>query len=116
MNTNTTTTTATTDRFTKFFRNGKTFSAYCRMRYGQSADIWADTSLWEKRGRFAIAFDQDTADDLFPPKSHLKPLHREAAFDEENYEERRREDMMDYIHSGAGLDAYYEDRDAGYAY
>jgi hypothetical protein len=24
--------------------------------------------------------------------------------------------MMDYIHSGAGLDAYYSDQEAGYAY
>lgn len=106
--------------FTKFFRNGKTFSAYCRMRYGQSKEIWADTTLWEKSGIYAIAFDQEAADAKFGCRENglnpLKPRHREAAFDEENYEERKREDMMDYMMSGAGLKAYYEDQEAGYAY
>lgn len=107
--------------FSKFFRNGKSFSAFCRMRYGQSAAIWADKTLWEKSGRYAIKFDLEAADKKFVPRpmpeySHLKPAHREAAWDEENYAERRMEDMAAYIHSGAGLDAYYEDRDAGYAY
>ena len=101
----------------KFFRNGKTFSAYCRMRYGQSKLIWADTTLWAKSGRFAISFDQDAADAKFAPvSSPLKPAHREAAFDAENYAERQAEDMAAYIASGAGLDNYYRDRDAGYAY
>ena len=94
--------------FTKFFRNGKTFSAYCRMRYGQSQDIWADTSLWEKRGRFAIAFDEEAADELFPPRNMYKPAHLPAML--------RGGKMAAYIHSGCGLDNYYEDRDAGYAY
>ena len=51
--------------FTKFFRNGKTFSAFCRMRYGQSKAIWDDTTLWEHSGRFAIAFDLAAADAKF---------------------------------------------------
>jgi hypothetical protein len=105
--------------FTKFFRNGKTFSAYCRMRYGQSAEIWK-TDLWMRSGKWAIAFDEEAADKKFGCRqngiNHLKPRHCEAAWDEENYAERRMEDMAAYIHSGAGLDAYYEDRDAGYAY
>ena len=46
----------------------------------------------------------------------LKPRHREAAFDEENYAERRMEEMAAYVHSGAGLNAYYEDQEAGYTY
>ena len=104
--------------FTKFFKNGKTFSAYCRMRYGQSKAIWDTPRLWEKRGMFAIAFDEEAADAMFAPKAstRLKPAHREAAFDEENYAERQAEDMAAYIASGAGLDNYYKDRDAGYAY
>jgi len=102
--------------FTKFFRNGKTFSAFCRMRYGQSAAIWADETLWQKSGRFAIAFDEEAADAKFAHRDHLKPLHREAAFDEENYQERKMEEMAAYIHSGAGLQAYYEDQEAGYTY
>lgn len=106
--------------FTKFFRNGKTFSAYCRMRYGASKMIWDDPELWEKTGKFAIAFDQDSADKKFGDRqngiNHLKPAHLPAAWDDENYAERRMEDMAAYIHSGAGLNAYYEDRDAGYAY
>ena len=66
--------------FTKFFRNGKTFSGYCRMRYGKSKEIWDDTSLWVKAitlseqtnqtkqcSIYAIAFDQDAADTKFPP-------------------------------------------------
>ena len=106
--------------FSKFFRNGKTFSAYCRMRYGASKMIWDSPELWQKSGVYAIAFDEEAADAKFGCRQNginpLKPRHREAAFDYENYAERRMEDMMDYIHSGAGLNAYYEDQQAGYAY
>lgn len=105
--------------FTKFFRNGKTFSAFCRYRYGASKMIWESTELWQKSGVYAIAFDIEAADEKFTVRehdNHLKPLHCEAAYDEENYAERRMEAMMDYIHSGAGINAYYEDRDAGYTY
>jgi hypothetical protein len=106
--------------FSKFFRNGKTFSAYCRMRYGASKMIWDSPELWQKSGVYAIAFDEEAADKKFGCRQNglnpLKPRHREAAFDAENYAERRMEDMMDYIHSGAGLNAYYEDHQAGYAY
>lgn len=106
--------------FTKFFRNGKTFSAYCRMRYGQSKAIWEDTTLWEKTGIYSIGFDEATADEKFGNRqnglNNLKPAHREAAFDEENYAERKMEEMAAYIHSGAGLQAYYEDQEAGYTY
>jgi len=107
--------------FTKFFRNGKTFSAYCRMRYGQSKDIWADSALWEKQGIYSIAFDQEAADAKFPPRDmenrprKYKPAHL-PEIDEDQLQEVRMEEMMSYIHSGAGLEAYYEDRDAGYAY
>ena len=115
------TATATTANFSKFFRNGKTFSAFCRARYGQSRKVWEDTALWRKQGQYAIAFDVDAADAKFGNHygeftRSLKPAHREEAFDEENYAERQMEDMADYIHSGAGLDNYYADRDAGYAY
>ena len=58
----------TIPNFTKFFRNGKTFSAYCRMRYGQSKKIWTDTTLWEKQGLYSIAFDQVAADAKFEHK------------------------------------------------
>ena len=51
--------------FTKFFRNGKTFSAYCRMRYGASKMIWDATDLWEKSGVYSIAFDEAAADERF---------------------------------------------------
>ena len=105
--------------FTKFFRNGKTFSAYCRMRYGQSKEIWADTSLWEKTGIYAISFDEEAADAKFPPREmkprKYKPAHL-PAIDEDQLAEVRAEEMAAYIHSGAGLDNYYSDRDAGYAY
>ena len=106
--------------FTKFFRNGKTFSAYCRMRYGASKMIWDSTDLWQKSGQYAIAFDEAAADERFGCRQNginpLKPRHREAAFDEENYAERRMEEMAAYVHSGAGLNAYYEDQEAGYTY
>ena len=101
--------------FTKFFRNGKTFSAYCRMRYGQSKLIWDDSALWQKSGRFAIAFDVEAADAKFPPKQADKPAVEEYPDDGIDYE-RRQEEMLAYIASGTGLKAYYEDRDAGYAY
>lgn len=105
--------------FSKFFRNGKTFSAFCRYRYGNSQQVWNDETLWQKSGKYAIAFDIEAADAKFAVRqhdNHLKPAHCEAAWDDENYAERRMEDMAAYIHSGAGLQAYYEDRDAGYAY
>lgn len=110
------------DDVIKYFKNGKTFSSYCRFRYGSSKKIWDDNSLWQNAGRYAIAFNQTRADEKFGVKNDgssynpLKPAHREAAWDEENYAERRMEDMMDYIHSGAGLDAYYRDQEDGYAY
>ena len=58
----------------KFFRNGKTFSAYCRMRYGKSKEIWADTSLWEKTGIYAISFDEEAADAKFGKPETSKDL------------------------------------------
>ncbi len=99
--------------FTKFFRNGKTFSAYCRMRYGQSQKIWDEPTLWEKSGRFAIAFDQDAADAKFPAKEARPRRERDDEYDDERYL-RQQENMAAYIHSGAGLRAYYEDQEAGY--
>ena len=108
--------------FTKFFRNGKTFSAYCRYRYGyaMTSKIWSDGDCWQKTGIYAIAFDQDAADEKYGCRQNglnpLKPAHREEAFDEENYQERKMEEMTAYIASGAGLQAYYEDQDAGYTY
>lgn len=105
---------------TKFFRNGKTFSAFCRFRYGNSKEVWADESLWEHTGKYAIGLDLEAADKKLGNRqnglNHLKPAHCEAAFDEENYAERRMEEMAAYIHSGAGLSAYYEDQEAGYTY
>ena len=55
----------------KFFRNGKTFSAFCRMRYGASKKIWDDPTLWKKVGKYAIEFDIEAADKKFD--------HEEAA-------------------------------------
>ena len=110
------------DNFNKFFRNGKTFSSYCRYRYGYAAvrQIWDEGLVWRRSGRYAIAFDQEAADSRYGNRqnglNHLKPAHCEEAFDDENYAERQMEEMAAYIHSGAGLAAYYEDRDAGYAY
>ena len=54
--------------FTKFFRNGKTFSAFCRSRYGQSKLIWEHSELWEHSGKYAIGLDLEAADKLFPPR------------------------------------------------
>ena len=93
--------------FTKFFRNGKAFSAYCRMRYGQSKDIWADTTLWQKSGIYAIAFDQKAADDKFGYRENglnlLKSRHCEPVLDV---------DKWTYIYSKTGL----EERAAGNTY
>ena len=103
--------------FTKFFRNGKTFSAYCRMRYGQSKKIWADTELWCKQGQWNILFDQDAADAKFAHKE-ITSRAAQPVDDDEDYDDerglRQMEAMAAYIHSGCGLDAYYEDQAAGY--
>ncbi len=64
-NNNNTADTATT----KYFRNGKTMSAFCRMRYGSSKMIWDDTTLWEKTGPFAIKIDLAKIDAKYPPKN-----------------------------------------------
>ena len=110
------------NNFNKFFRNGKTFSAYCRYRYGYGAvrQIWDEELVWQRSGKYAIAFDQEAADKRYGNRQNglnpLKPAHREEAFDEENYAERKMEEMAAYIHSSAGLKAYYEDQDAGYTY
>ena len=99
--------------FTKFFRNGKTFSAYCRMRYGQSAKIWDDTSLWERSGKWAIAFDQEAADANFAPKAAKAEEADGGDYDDEKGL-RQMENMAAYIHSGCGLENYYRDQEAGY--
>lgn len=99
--------------FTKFFRNGKTFSAFCRMRYGQSQQVWEDTTLWQHIGRFSIALDLEAADAKFGAREMPSRRDRDDEHDDERYL-RQQEDMAAYIHSGAGLQAYYEDRDAGY--
>ena len=92
-------------------------TAVCAM---VSPKIWDATDLWEKSGVYSIAFDEAAADERFGCRQNglnpLKPRYREAAFDEENYAERRMEEMAAYVHSGAGLNAYYEDLDAGYTY
>ena len=101
----------------KFFRNGNTFSAYCRMRYGQSKLIWADTTLWAKAGRFAIEFDEAAADAKFTPrpaKAAARPRDREEWYDDEEKSLRQMENMAAYIHSGCGLSNYYADQEAGY--
>ena len=99
----------------KFFRNGNTFSAYCRMRYGQSKLIWADTTLWAKAGRFAIEFDEAAADAKFAPclAKQAAPKDEEEDYDDEK-SLRQMENMAAYMHSGAGLRSYYEDQAAGY--
>ena len=53
----------------KFFRNGKTLSAFCRMRYGQSKLIWADPVLVHKEGQWAVSIDLAEVDKKFPPKN-----------------------------------------------
>lgn len=105
--------------FTKFFRNGKTFSAFCRMRYGQSKLVWEDTTLWAHAGQFAIGLDLAAADAKFGTKAAAEAKPAWGPGNEEWESERglrAQEEMAAYIHSGAGLRAYYEDRDAGYAY
>jgi len=64
--------------FTKFFRNGKTFSAFCRTRYGKSKMIWENTDLWEHSGKYAIGFDIEAADKLFD----VVEAHEDASKDE----------------------------------
>lgn len=103
--------------FTKFFRNGKTFSAYCRMRYGQSKKIWDDPTLWQKEeGGYHIAFDQEAADAKFAHKELAD--RRRADDDEEDRDDekglRQMENMAAYIHSGCGPENYYADQEAGY--
>ena len=100
----------------KFFRNGNTFSAYCRMRYGQSKLIWADTTLWAKAGLFAIEFDEAAADAKFAPRPAKKtaPRDEEEDYDDGEKSLRQMENMAAYIHSGAGLSSYYADQEAGY--
>lgn len=51
--------------FNEYFRNGKSFSAFCRARYGQSRLVWRDTTLWRRVGLYAIAFDLKAADERF---------------------------------------------------
>jgi len=55
------------EQFSKYFKNGKTFSSFCRMRYGQSKLVWEDTSLWKKTGEYTIALDLEAADKKFLP-------------------------------------------------
>ena len=56
--------------YNKFFKNGKTFSNFCRYRYGKSKPIWDDATLWQKTGPFAIAFDIEAADAKFEVIEH----------------------------------------------
>ena len=52
---------------TKYFRNGKTMSAFCRMRYGQSKKIWDDPTLWKKEGQYAVSLNIAAVDAKFVP-------------------------------------------------
>lgn len=59
-------------RFTKFFKNGKTFSSFCRKRYGESKKIWDDQNLWTKTGEYSIGFDMEQADSKFEHKDVIE--------------------------------------------
>ena len=79
---------------TKFFRNGKTFSAFCRMRYGKSKMIWDDTTLWKKVGKYAIEFDIEAADKKFQPETSFPVNEEDTSFsnaDEESFSQEHLE-------------------------
>ena len=118
-----------TDGLVKFFRCYESMQRYINYRYGRQTvakllDVPA--RYWEspysgtvyaygckyyfqtRKGTYG--FKQDLADKDFGVRAENRPV---AEFDDEHYL-RQQENMAAYIHSGAGLDNYYRDRDAGY--
>jgi len=113
----------------KFFRCYNSMKRCLNYRYGrETADrivdvpkgwcknMWGEdrpygSYYWFNTRRGTVGFRIAEADKNYPPRamdSDPVPVH-----DDEHYL-RQQENMAAYIHSGAGLDNYYSDRDAGY--
>lgn len=143
MNTRELKSTITEKPIVKFFKSVDSMTRYCNYRYGRDratqildapryshVTAWGNyrecgTKYWFHTKTGKVGFEQTKADEIYSPLTDedrvgwghrtYKPAHL-PEIDEENLAERRMEEMAAYIHSGAGLNAYFEDRDAGYAY
>ena len=113
----------------KFFNSTDSMRRYLGYRYGYEAagkiynearyertTAWGNTYAYGHRYWFhtkngKIGFEQTQADKSFSPRE----IKQKPADDYDDMAGvRRMETMAAYIHSGAGLDNYYADLEAGY--
>ena len=117
-----------TDGLVKFFRCYESMQRYINYRYGRQtvaklldvpAHYWESPysgitytygcKYYFETRKGTYGFKQDLADRDFGVRAENRPVE----YDGERYL-RQQENMAAYIHSGAGLDNYCKDRDAGY--
>lgn len=112
----------------KFFKSTDSMRRYLGYRYGYEAagkiynearyertTAWGNTYAYGHRYWFytkngKIGFEQTKADENFA----LREVTQRPAYYDDERDLRRMETMAAYIHSGAGLDNYYSDLEAGY--
>ena len=90
---------------TLVFRGKKSAKEYLKNRFGTCEMMWDEEYFtYYGNGLYAVYIEKVEYD--FP-----EPIEED---DDDEKCLRQRENMADYIHSGAGLQAYYEDQEAGY--
>lgn len=125
----TTRTTTATAAAVKFFRCYDSMKRYLNYRYGrETADrivdapagwcknMWGEdrpygSFYWFRTRRGTVGFKIAEADKNYALRA--EDSDTTPVYDDEHYL-RQQENMAAYIHSGAGLDNYYRDREAGY--
>ena len=94
----------------KLFNSRKEMTAFIKERYGKgvATQVYQDETLYAYWGGGQYCLYVSEVDNIFLDNEE------EDMLPQWQLDEIRRENMMDYIHSGAGLQAYYDDQSAGY--
>lgn len=126
---NTTTATRTN---VKFFRCYESMKRYINYRYGrETADkivdvpkgwcknCWGEdrpygSYYWFTTRRGTVGFKIEEADKNYQLRAEDRQTEDNVPVHDDMHAWRQMENMAAYIHGGAGLENYYEDRDAGY--
>ena len=95
---------------TLVFNGKKALKEYVKNEFGIKSFDWEEYTAYYGNGLYAIYIDKFRFDyEIIDENGNLivKPSEDPKWL-------RERDNMLDYIHSGAGLKAYYEDQEAGY--
>ena len=95
---------------TLVFRGKKALKEYVKNEFDIKLFDWEEYTAYYGNGLYALYIDKFRFDyEIINEKGDLI-----VKSPEDPSWLRERDNMLDYIHSGAGLKAYYEDQEAGY--